>query len=46
MARRKLPRSIRKYLRLEKARIRRTIADLQEQERRIMELVTRYHSAS
>jgi len=34
----KLPKSIRKYIRKEKARIRREILDLKEQERKIKEL--------
>jgi hypothetical protein len=34
----KLPKSIRKYIRKEKARIRREILDLKEQERLIQEL--------
>ena len=37
---RKLPKSIRKYLRKEKARIRREVLDLKEQEKLIQEL---YH---
>jgi len=38
MERKKLPKSIRKFIRLEKARIRREVLDLKEQERQIQQL--------
>lgn len=38
MAKRKLPKSIRKYIRKEKARIRREVFDIKEQKRLIKEL--------
>jgi len=38
MMKKKLPKSIRKYLRKEKARIRREVLDLKEQEKLIQEL--------
>jgi len=38
----KLPKSIRKYIRKEKARIRREISDLKEQERLIKELYQKF----
>lgn len=46
MSRSKLPRSVRKFIRMEKARIRRTIKDPAELARRIQELVEKYHSAA
>ncbi len=42
MKKKKLPKSIRKYIRLEKARIRREILDLKEQERLIQELYKKF----
>ncbi len=38
MAKKKLPKSLRKYIRREKARIRREVFDIEEQERLINEL--------
>jgi len=38
----KLPRGVRKYVRQEKARLRRGILDIEEQERLISELYKRY----
>ena len=38
MERKRLPKSLRKFVRLEKARIRREVLDLKEQERLISEL--------
>lgn len=46
MSRSKLPRSLRKFIRMEKARIRRTIKDPAELARRMQELVEKYHSAA
>jgi hypothetical protein len=37
-----LPRSLRKYIRQEKARIRREILDIQEQKRLIRELIKKF----
>ncbi|MFA4873285.1 MAG: hypothetical protein WC659_05110 [Patescibacteria group bacterium] len=42
MTRRKLPKSIRKYIRLEKARLRRAITDLREREQKIRELLKQF----
>lgn len=42
MEKKKLPRSIRKYIRKEKARIRREILDLKEQEKLINELYQKF----
>jgi len=39
MKRKKLPKSLRKYIRKEKSRIRREVLDIKEQERRIKELI-------
>jgi len=39
----KLPKSIRKYIRREKARIRREVLDLKEQEKQIQELYQKLH---
>ncbi|MCD6094581.1 hypothetical protein J7J39_01605 [bacterium] len=39
MKRKKLPKSLRKYIRKEKSRIRREVLDIKEQEKRIKELV-------
>ena len=38
MKKRKLPKSLRKYIRKEKARIRREVLDIKEQEKLILEL--------
>jgi hypothetical protein len=46
MSRPKLPRSLRKYIREEKARIRRTVKDPAEVARRIQALVEKYHHAA
>ena len=43
---RKLPKSIRKYIRKEKARIRREILDLKEQEKLISELYKKFFKPS
>jgi hypothetical protein len=42
MVAKKLPKSIRKYIRKEKARIRRQALDLKEQEKQISELYKKY----
>lgn len=42
MARKKLPKSVRKHIRQEKARIRREVLDLKEQERLIDELYKKF----
>jgi len=42
MAKKKLPKSTRKYIRLEKARIRREALDLKEQEKLIKELYQKF----
>jgi len=42
MSRKKLPRSIRKYIRKEKARIRREVLGLKEQEKLITELYQKF----
>mgnify|MGYP001575397953 FL=1 len=42
MKRKRLPKSIRKYIRREKARIRREVLDLKEQERLIQELYQKF----
>jgi len=42
MRKKKLPKSLRKYIRKEKARIRREVLDLKEQERLIQELYQKY----
>lgn len=42
MERRRLPKSIRKFIRREKARIRREVLDLKEQERLIDELYKKF----
>ena len=42
MAKRKLPKSIRKYIRKEKARIRREVFDIKEQKRLIKELYEKH----
>jgi len=39
----KPPKSLRKYIRKEKSRIRREILDIQEQERLIKELIKKFH---
>ena len=41
--RKKLPKSVRKYIRKEKARIRREVLDVREQERIIKELIQKFH---
>ena len=41
MARKKLPQSLRKYIRKEKARIRREVSDFEEQKKMIKELLQR-----
>lgn len=46
MSRSKLPRSLRKFIRMEKARIRRTIKDPTELARSIQALVEKYHRAA
>ena len=38
MGKKKLPKSLRKYIRLEKARIRREVLDIKEQEKQIQDL--------
>lgn len=40
--RKRLPKSIRKYIRQEKARIRREVLDVKEQERLIKELIKKF----
>ena len=42
MARKRLPKSIRKFIRLQKARIRREVFDVEEQERLIQELYKKF----
>ena len=42
MARKRLPKSLRKFLRKEKARIRREVLDLKEQEKQIHQLYQRF----
>ena len=42
MKKRKLPKSLRKYIRKEKARIRREVLDIKEQERLIQELYKKF----
>ena len=42
MKKRKLPKSLRKYIRKEKARIRREVLDIREQERLIQELYKKF----
>lgn len=42
MAKKKLPKSIKKYIRQEKARIRREVLDIEEQEKLIKELYRRF----
>ena len=42
----KLPKSLRKYIRQEKARIRREVLDLKEQEKQIQELYQKLHAKS
>ena len=42
MKKRKLPKSLRKYVRKEKARIRREVLDMKEQERLINELYQKF----
>jgi endonuclease V-like protein UPF0215 family len=42
MKRKRLPKSIRKFIRLQKARVRREVLDLEEQERLIKELYERF----
>lgn len=46
MSRPKLPRSVRKFIRMEKARIRRTVKDPTTLALRIQALVEKYHSAA
>jgi len=41
-----LPKSLRKYIRLEKARIRREVLDLKEQEKQIQQLYQRFFKNS
>lgn len=43
MLKKKFPKSIRKYIRKEKARIRREILDLEKQEKLIQELYQKLH---
>lgn len=40
----KLPKSIRKYIRKEKARIRREIIDVEEQNKKIQELIEKFYN--
>ncbi|MFA5107779.1 MAG: hypothetical protein WC497_05660 [Patescibacteria group bacterium] len=42
MSKKRLSKGIRKFIRAEKARLRREISDLTEQERRIRELIERH----
>jgi len=42
MKKRKLPKSLRKYIRKEKARIRREVLDIKEQKRLIQELYKKF----
>lgn len=42
MGKRKLPKSVRKFIRREKARIRQEVLDLKEQEKQIQELYKTY----
>jgi len=42
MAKKRLPRSVRKYIRREKARIRRDVLDLEEQKRQIKEIYKKF----
>jgi len=42
MKQKRLPKSIRKFIRLEKARIRREILDFKEQEKQIQELYQKF----
>lgn len=42
MIRKRLPKSLRKFIRQEKARIRRGVLDLQEQEKQIQELYQKF----
>lgn len=41
----KLPRSIRKYIRLEKSRIRREVLDIEKQEEEIKKLIQRFYKS-
>lgn len=40
----KIPKSIRKYIRKEKSRIRREIIDLEEQNKKIQELIKKFYN--
>lgn len=42
MAKKRLPKSLRKYIRREKARIRRDVLDLEEQKRQIKEIYKKF----
>jgi len=42
MAKKRLPKSVRKYIRREKARIRRDVLDLEEQKRQIKEIYKKF----
>lgn len=46
MTKSKLPKSVRKYIRREKAKIRRVFADPKEVENKIKELMTKFNSRS
>lgn len=45
MSNKKLPQGTRKFIRLEKARIRRDVLDIKEQERLVGELYSRFFAA-
>ena len=46
MTKHKLPKSIRRYIRAEKARVRRMVEDAKERERQIGELMKRFYATT